>query len=350
MNRKITLSFALIALLLMSLIGVASADEFEPNIVDITASNDDFDTLHTAIVAAGLADTLASADNSFTVFAPTDDAFAALEAAMPGITATLLADPEGALTQVLLYHAVAGEQDSSAVLGTSSLTTLQGEDLAVSLQDGAPYVDNSQIVVTDIQAKNGIIHVIDAVLVPDAVASALAASDDAAMDDDMAMEEADEMDSAEMDDDAMDDESADEATGQTIAEIAIANGSFDTLVAALSAAGLADTFNSPGHYTVFAPTDAAFAALEAANPGITEALLADPTGNLTTILTYHVVSDVLTRDQLATTDFVTTLEGRPLTINKDGSNITDINGATVVMYNIEASNGIIHVIDTVLVP
>jgi uncharacterized surface protein with fasciclin (FAS1) repeats len=334
MNKKFGLMITLIALLLVTVMGSASA-EFEPNIVDIAASDGRFDTLHTAIVAAGLADTLASADNEFTVFAPTDAAFAALEAASPGTIASLLADPQGALQQVLLYHTVSGALDSSAVLSESSLPSLQGESLAVSKSGDAAFVNNSQIIITDVKAKNGIIHVIDAVLVPKAISNPTAATVAQA---EMNVEKAVQENEADV--------AAAEPT-QTIAEIAVANGSFNTLVAALSAAGLVDTFAQPGDYTVFAPTDDAFAKIPEST---LQALLADPSGDLTDILTYHVVGDSLTRNQLATDDNVPTLNGKTLSINKDGVNIVDINGAKVLIYNILASNGIIHVIDTVLIP
>jgi transforming growth factor-beta-induced protein len=294
--------------------GAAPVADFEPNIMDIAAADDRFDTLEAAVKAANLADALAAPGN-LTVFAPTDDAFAALPAELIN---ALLADPSGALTQILLYHVVPGSFGSSDVLATASLETLQGSELAVSLRSGKPYVNDSQIIITDIQAKNGIIHVIDAVLVPP----------------------------VSLPDTAMP-EMTDKAGLPSIAEIAIADGRFDTLVAALSAAGLAETFLQPGNYTVFAPTDDAFAALPA---GTVEALLADPQGLLTTILLYHVVGDELSQNQLATDDYVPTLEGRSLTVNRDGSNIIDISGAKLLITDIQASNGTIHVIDSVLIP
>jgi uncharacterized surface protein with fasciclin (FAS1) repeats len=295
--------------------GAAPVAEFEPNIMDIAAADDRFDTLEAAVKAANLADALAAPGN-LTVFAPTDDAFAALPAELID---ALLADPEGALTQILLYHVVPGSFGSADVLASSSLETLQGNDLAVSLRNGAPYINDSQIILTDIQAKNGIIHVIDAVLVPP----------------------------VSLPETAMEEEMVDKSGLPTIAEIAIADGRFDTLVAALTAADLAGTFLQPGNYTVFAPTDDAFAALPA---GTVEALLADPEGLLTTILLYHVVGDELSQNQLATDEYVPTLEGRSLTVNRDGSNIMDINGAKLLITDIQASNGTIHVIDSVLIP
>ena len=294
--------------------GAAPVADFEPNIMDIVAADDRFDTLEAAVKAANLADALAAPGN-LTVFAPTDDAFAALPAELIN---ALLADPSGALTQILLYHVVPGSFGSADVLASSSLETLQGSDLTVSLRDGKPYVNDSQIIITDIQAKNGIIHVIDSVLVPPVSLPATTTV-----------------------------EMGDNSSLPTIAEIAIADGRFNTLVAALSAAGLANTFLQPGHYTVFAPTDDAFAALPA---GTVEALLADPQGMLTTILLYHVVGDELSRDQLATDDYVPTLEGRALTVNRDGNTIIDISGAKLLITDIQASNGVIHVIDSVLIP
>lgn len=318
--KKGKLMLSVVLLLVMSfftatIASAAPVAEFEPNIMDIAAADDRFDTLEAAVKAANLADALAAPGN-LTVFAPTDDAFAALPAELID---ALLADPEGALTQILLYHVVPGSYGSSDVLATSSLETLQGNDLSVSLRDGKPYVNDSQIILTDIQAKNGVIHVIDAVLVPP----------------------------VSLPDTGMTEEMTDNSNLPTIAEIAIADGRFDTLVAALSAAGLADTFMQPGSYTVFAPTDDAFAALPA---GTVDALLADPQGMLTTILLYHVVGDELSQNQLATDDYVPTLEGRALTVNRDGSNIIDISGAKLLITDIQASNGIIHVIDSVLIP
>lgn len=342
MKKKFVVVLSLMAIFLFSLMGVASAQEFEPNIVDIAAADDRFETLHTAIVEAGLADTLASADNTFTVFAPTDDAFAALPA---GLVDALLEDPEGALTQILLYHVAAGELGSAAVLESATIPTLQGGELTVSLRDGAPFVNDSQIIITDIAAKNGVIHVIDAVLVPDVELPAIPETEEEA-------EVVEEEEMAEVEEEPVAEEEAEaEAPAEeldTIAEIAVANGNFNTLLAALDAAGLAGTFAQPGDYTVFAPTDDAFAKIPEAR---LNQLLADPSGELTNILLYHVVGDSLTRDQIATDDLIPTLDGRPLFVNTDADkNVLDISGAQVVIWNIPASNGIIHVIDTVMVP
>lgn len=343
MKRKMLLVLSLILVLSLGVVGGAAAqDRPNENIVDIAASNGSFDTLHAAIVAAGLADTLASADAEFTVFAPTDSAFAAVAAAYPGLLDTLLADPTGALTTILTYHVVPGRLDSGDVLASSSLTTLQGEELPVSLRDGVPYIGDAQIVTVDVPAKNGVIHVIDSVLIPSAVTlpSPAPAEDttEAVTEEPMMEEEV----AAEADAD-MPAEGA--AAGSedlmTIAEIAVDAG-FTELVDALTATGLVDTFAQPGNYTVFAPTNEAFEAIKGQFTA----------EQVEAILLYHVVNDALTRDQIANSDLIPTLSnGRPLFVTTDSdNNITDISGAQVVVFNIPASNGIIHVIDTVMVP
>lgn len=349
MKRKALLLVSMFVLLSLTLVTTVSAQTRpNDNIVDIAAKNSNFDTLHAAIVAAGLADTLASADNTFTVFAPTDAAFEALEAANPGILDTVLADPSGLLTTILTYHVVAGEYQSGDVLANATLPSLQGEDLTISLRDGAPYVDDAMITATDILAKNGVIHVIDAVLLPAAITMPAASVEESLADDEAMMDEEAAMEDEAADDEAMMDEATEEpmmddsAGLQTIAEIATEAGNFNQLLSALTATGLADTFAQPGNYTVFAPTDAAFEAL--GDVSLTE-------DQLRSILLYHVVNDSLTRDQIATSTLIPTMSnGRPLFVDRDGSQVLDISGAQVLVWNIPASNGIIHVIDAVMIP
>jgi hypothetical protein len=114
------------------------------------------------VIAAGLADDL-SGDGPFTVFAPTDAAFAALPA---GVLDGLLADPTGALAQVLLYHVVSGEALSSSLTNGQTITTLQGQDVTVSITGGNVFINNAQVIMADLIADNGVVHVIDAVLTP----------------------------------------------------------------------------------------------------------------------------------------------------------------------------------------
>lgn len=129
-----------------------------------------------------------------------------------------------------------------------------------------------------------------------------------------------------------------------IVDTAVSAGSFSTLVAAVKAAGLVDTLKGPGPFTVFAPSDEAFAQLP---EGTVDSLLKD-IPELTKILTYHVVSGKVTASDVVNLDKATTLEGSDLTI--DASNGVKVNGSMVVQPDIEADNGVIHVIDMVLVP
>ena len=136
------------------------------------------------------------------------------------------------------------------------------------------------------------------------------------------------------------------ASGTTITEVAATNDSFKILTAALQAAGLTDTLSGEGPFTVFAPTDAAFAKLPA---GTLEALLKpENKETLVKILTYHVVPGEVTSSQLKAGE-VATVEGSPVTVNIAGGEVT-VNKATVVQPDVQASNGVIHVVDTVILP
>ena len=132
---------------------------------------------------------------------------------------------------------------------------------------------------------------------------------------------------------------------QDVVDTAVAAGSFSTLATALTEAGLVETLKGPGPYTVFAPTDEAFAALPA---GTLEALLADKEA-LTAVLTYHVVAGNVPASQVVTMSSATTLQGESVRISVMGDTVM-VNDATVVQADVMASNGVIHVIDTVLLP
>jgi uncharacterized surface protein with fasciclin (FAS1) repeats len=133
-----------------------------------------------------------------------------------------------------------------------------------------------------------------------------------------------------------------------IVEVAVANGSFNTLVAAVKAAGLVDTLSGKGPFTVFAPTDAAFAKLP---EGTVEKLLKpENKAALVKVLTYHVVpSKVFAKDIKVGSASVKTVEGGTIAVTKKGKSVT-INNANVAIADVKASNGVIHVIDTVLLP
>lgn len=139
--------------------------------------------------------------------------------------------------------------------------------------------------------------------------------------------------------------SMDKSAPKDIVETAVAAGSFKTLAAALEAAGLVETLKGPGPFTVFAPTDAAFAKLPA---GTVEALLKDK-AKLTSILTYHVVAGKVEAKDVVKLDSAKTVNGQSVTIKVMGETVM-VDGATVTAADIAASNGVIHVIDTVLMP
>jgi uncharacterized surface protein with fasciclin (FAS1) repeats len=135
--------------------------EMETNSVfDIIATSDVHNTLEAAIVAAGLDETLSN-DGPFTVFAPTDDAFSAIPA---DVIETLLADPTGDLTQILLNHVVSGATMSTDLSDGMMITTLQGGEVMVSITDGMVMIGNATVIIADISADNGVVHVIDAVI------------------------------------------------------------------------------------------------------------------------------------------------------------------------------------------
>jgi transforming growth factor-beta-induced protein len=269
-------------------------------IVDIAVSDAQFSTLVTALTAADLVDTLAG-DGPFTVFAPTDDAFAALP---EGTLDALLADKE-ALTNVLTFHVAAGSNDAATVVGLASLEMLNGDTADVVVDGDTVTIAGATITVTDIQADNGIIHVLSAVMLPP----------------------------------------ADEPQSNTIVDIAVGDEQFSTLVTALTEADLVDTLAGDGPFTVFAPTNDAFAALP---EGALDALLADKEA-LTNVLTYHVAAG--TNDAAAVVGLTSLemLNGDSADVVVDGDTVT-IAGATIVVTDIQADNGIIHVIDAVMLP
>jgi uncharacterized surface protein with fasciclin (FAS1) repeats len=286
---------------------IEEMEEAEPTVVDVAVSNEDFSTLVAAVQAAGLVETL-SGEGPFTVFAPTNAAFEAALADL-GMTADeLLADTE-LLTKVLTYHVVAGDLMAADVLEQNLLETVEGSfALAYAGEEGA-FINQAEIVSTDIEASNGVVHVIDAVILPPTYESEAESS---------------------------------------IVDVAVSDEQFSTLVAAVTEAGLAETLSERGPFTVFAPTNAAFeAAFEAL--GITaEDLLADQE-LLTDILLYHVSLGALDAEAVTGRASLPMLNGDVASIEiREGNAYID--DAQIVATDIEASNGIVHVIDAVILP
>lgn len=161
---KKILSLALVALLTGTFSQRAIAEDAAASktVVAIAAGNPDFSTLVAAVKAAGLAETLSGA-GPFTVFAPTNEAFAKLPA---GTVETLLKpENKGKLTGILTYHVVAGKV-LAADVKTGKVKTVQGKELDIVVKDGAVTVDGAKVVKTDIVGSNGVIHVIDSVVLP----------------------------------------------------------------------------------------------------------------------------------------------------------------------------------------
>jgi uncharacterized surface protein with fasciclin (FAS1) repeats len=162
LNAKITT--AVVAASLLTISSVALADNHggeQKNIVETAVDAGNFTTLATALTEAGLIETL-SGEGPFTVFAPTDEAFAKIPAAD---LEAILADKE-LLTSILTYHVVAGKVMSSDVVNLSSATTVQGSDIDITVTDAGVQVDGANVVAVDIEASNGVIHVIDTVITP----------------------------------------------------------------------------------------------------------------------------------------------------------------------------------------
>jgi uncharacterized surface protein with fasciclin (FAS1) repeats len=263
-------------------------------VLDVAAAVGGFDTLIVAVDAAGLTDTL-NGDGPFTVLAPTDDAFNALPA---GVLDGLLADVP-ALTDTLLYHVVDGNVPSSDVVMASLVTTLNGSDVKVTLDGDDVFINDAQVTLTDVAADNGVIHVLDTVLTPPG----------------------------------------------SIADIAVADPNFSTLVTALAAADLVDTLSGDGTFTVFAPTNAAFDALPA---GTLDSLLADIPA-LTDVLLYHVADTKMEAADVLAATSISMMSGDDAAVAMDGSTPT-IAGAAISATDIPASNGVVHVIDAVMLP
>jgi transforming growth factor-beta-induced protein len=344
--RKITILFVALSVLALSLVPAFAQDEATQTIAEIvvasaTSDTPEFTTLLTAIEAADPAvlEALSSNEEIFTVFAPTDAAFATLfDALGEEAVADLLADPE-ALTEILLFHvhngsSISAEQISQVfnVFGTDitlPLNTMNGQSIDLTYDETqGVMVNGALLVTTDVMATNGIIHVIDVVILP---------------------------------------ESRDIVT--------IFNSfssqqppQFSNLYGAIYAAELAETLSDPeAMYTVFAPIDSAFASLDADTMALVGA-------DLVGTLTYHVVEGIVSTaalndiffnlgtegyeapawfvgyDETTNAMEILTVNGQTIVITSTSIIDGTVNDANIVQLDVDASNGVIHIIDGVLVP
>ena len=269
------------------------------NIVETAVAAGSFKTLAAALEAADLVDAL-QGKGPFTVFAPTDEAFAKLP---QGVIADLLKPENKAkLAGILTYHVVPGKVTASQVVKLTGAKTLNGQRLAISTSGDGVKVNNANVIKTDIECTNGVIHVIDSVVLP---------------------------------------------VADNIPTVATNAKSFNTLLAAAKAAGLVEALSGKGPLTVFAPTDDAFAKLPAAT--LKSLLQPENKDKLAAILKYHVVAGRVYSEDAVKAKTAPTLEGQNLSISVTPEGAM-VNNAKLLKTDIDASNGVIHVIDSVLLP
>ena len=305
------LSFLKVGLLSLTVIFFAACEETEPtptNIVEVAQDDDRFTSLVAALERADLVSTLIGGE--FTVFAPTNDAFSTY------LNGTALEDvPVATLRNLLLNHVVAGSVGSTSLtdgyVATAATEASTGNNISLLVNTASGVTLNGDVTVTeaDINGINGIIHVVNKVIeIP------------------------------------------------TVVDIAVENGGFTALVSALTrqdlSENLVETLSGDGPFTVFAPSDAAFADLLASNPDWNN--VGDiPAGTLEAVLKYHVVVGSNVLSSTLTSGDVTTYQGSTFSVNVNGSvTITDGQGntVTVVATDIQGGNGVVHVIDGVLLP
>ena len=298
-NRRFFLGAATVAAMSLAQGGVMAADAAGKDIVTTAVEAGSFKTLAAALKAGGLVETL-QGKGPFTVFAPTDEAFAKLPA---GTVETLLKPENKAqLVSVLTYHVVAGKVAAAQVVKLDAAATVNGQRVNIKVEEGNVRVDQATVVKADIHCSNGIIHVIDQVLLP---------------------------------------------SGDNIPATAAKVGTFKTLLAAAKAAGLVEVLSGDKPLTVFAPTDEAFAKLPA---GTVESLLKpENKEKLAAILKFHVVAGRVFSNEVLSQKELETVQGGMLTAAMKNGAAT-INGAGLVATDIDASNGVIHVIDSVMLP
>ncbi len=302
---KVMLSMLMITLTLVATSCNDDDDDDKPskNIVQIAQSDANLTTLVDAVVAANLATTL-SGDGPFTVFAPTNAAFAKLD---PDVLNTIISTPS-LLTALLQYHVVSGAVTSDMLSNGAVPTLLSGQSIDVNVSGGVTLNGTSKVTSANIIATNGVIHIIDEVLMPD------------------------------------------DFVAQTIVQIAASNSDFSILVDVLTKPELSDLLaaaNDPtSNLTVFAPTNTAFeAVLDALGKDSVDDL---PVGLLKEIVQYHIVSGAVFSTGLSNGDVPTLLAGENVTV--DLTNGVKINNANVIAADIEAINGVIHAVDAVLLP
>ncbi len=272
----------------------------QQNIAAIVSTNPDFSILNAAITRAGLSSALSS--GTLTVFAPDNAAFAASGLTLAAVNSL----PVATLDSILKYHVLGTQVSSANVPASDAVPTLLGTSLFASRNTNGVFVNGIKVKTADVSASNGVIHVISKVLIPPT---------------------------------------------QTIAQIAAGDPNFSLLLAAVTKAGLAGAVSGPGKFTVFAPTNAAF---QAAGFNTVADINAASTDLITTVVKYHVLTTNVFAGDL--TDGLTTasLQGGNLTVNLTPARVKISSSANpasnITATDIVATNGVIHVLDRVLLP
>lgn len=266
-------------------------------VYDIIQDSDDHTILEFAVDVAGLQNNLTSEDD-ITIFAPTDDAFNALPADM---LSDLLADPSGILQQLLLYHSYDGLLLSANLTDGRKFTMLNGLQVEIDIRAEGIFVNNARIILEDLVADNGVVHVIDAVI-------------------------------------------EEPAEAFTVYDV-IRNSTDHTIMKfAIDAAKLRTSLNTDDNLTVFAPTDDAFNNLPSS---VLNALLSDPQGALRKALLYHVYDDELFANDLTDGLKITMLNGLEVEVEIKAEGIF-VNDALIILEDLQADNGVVHVVDAVV--
>ena len=304
------IKFLLLSILFLSTISLSACSDEDSNklpenatIVDVAKSNPNFSSLVKALSITGLDKALEDGVATFTVFAPTNQAFTDL---LTELKLNSLNDvPKATLSSILLYHVLDGSKMAASISSgyykTLSAGPAANTNLSIYVDMGSTMINKrAKITATDVKADNGVIHVIDKVILP-----------------------------------------------QSIVDIAVNNPSFSILVAALSKADLVGALSADGPFTVFAPTDDAFKALFTVL-GVSG--IADLSAEaLTPILLSHVVSKNITSGQLSDGEVQTLNDDKKVLISTTGGVTIDGN-IKVVLADVQGSNGVVHVIDKVIVP